>query len=333
MAFKIKRFIPASPLRNDVTPRFKVNLGKVKSQATKDGEAGYEADDKARKNKTGIYAPKQKTPRKKVTLKKFKAAKINIGDQKGIGEKDVLDSTPKISTKKPTKKTAPKDNSRKAIRKRKKADKAAGVSKSQMRANKAKSKSEAALEKAKKSKNPDYKAQLKRKSDRLAKRAERKGGSPVKAVGDPKDPKDPKKKYGKVTVKKDKNEYGSNRITVSQPYTTTTSGKKTNKSYKQLAKEGGDVAAAKKFNKNKTSSGVRTRTMLYGDAKPVGPKISVSTPKPKIDLSKKPTKPSNITVGPSIPGGKKKPPKIKKAKSKRIHIRKPSGRGRVTGCN
>jgi hypothetical protein len=46
-----------------------------------------------------------------------------------------------------------------------------------MRANKAKSKSEAALAKAKKSKNPDYKAQLKRKSDRLAKRAKRKGNS------------------------------------------------------------------------------------------------------------------------------------------------------------
>jgi hypothetical protein len=119
----------------------------------------------------------EKTPRKKVARVKTTAAKINVGDQKSIGEKDVLDSTPKISTKKPTKKTAPKDNSRKAIRKRKKADKAAGVSKSQMRANKAKSKSEAALAKAKKSKNPDYKAQLKRKSDRLAARAKRKGNS------------------------------------------------------------------------------------------------------------------------------------------------------------
>jgi len=106
---------------------------------------------------------------------------------------------------------------------------------------------------------------------------------------DPKDPKDSKKKYGKATVKKDKNEYGFNRITVSHPYTTTTNGKRTNKSYKQLAKEGGDVAAAKEFNKNKTSSGVETRTMLYGDAKPAGVQISASTPKPKIDLSKKPS--------------------------------------------
>ena len=108
--------------------------------------------------------------------------------------------------------------------------------------------------------------------------------SPLHAEGDPKDP---KKKYGKVTVKKDKNEYGSNRITISQPWSS--NGKKTSKSYKEFAAEGGDVAAAKKFNENKKSSGVRTRTMLYGDAKPAGPKISVSTPKPKIDLSKKPS--------------------------------------------
>ena len=71
----------------------------------------------------------------------------------------------------------PKDNSRKAIRKRKTADKAAGVSKSQMRANKAKSKSEAFMAKAKASKDPSMRAQLKRKSDRLAKRAARKGNS------------------------------------------------------------------------------------------------------------------------------------------------------------
>ena len=321
MAFKIQRFIPASPLRNQGTPRLTLNLGKVKSQATKDGEAGYEADDKARKNKTGIYAPKQKKTRKKVALTKTTAAKINIGDQKGIGEKDVLDSTPKISTKKPTKKTAPKDNSRKAIRKRKKADKAAGVSKSQMRANKAKSKSEAALEKAKKSKNPSYRAQLKRKSDRLAKRAERKGGSPAKAIGDPKDP---KKKYGKVTVKKEK-KGNTTTVTATRPYSTG-GGKKT---YKQFEKEGGNVTAAKKFNKGK-----ETKSITVVDKKSRGVKaVPTKSPKPKIDLSKKPTKPSNITVGTAIQGGKRKPPKIKQAKSKRIHIRKPSGRGRVTGCN
>ena len=108
--------------------------------------------------------------------------------------------------------------------------------------------------------------------------------SPLHIEGDPKDP---KRTYGKVTVKKDKNEYGSNRITISQPWSST--GKKTNKSYKEFAAQGGDVAAAKEFNKNKKSTGVRTKTMLYGNAKPVGPQISVSTPKPKIDLSKKPS--------------------------------------------
>jgi hypothetical protein len=46
-----------------------------------------------------------------------------------------------------------------------------------MRANKAKSKSEAASAKAKKSKNPSYRAQLTAKSERLAKRAKRKGNS------------------------------------------------------------------------------------------------------------------------------------------------------------
>jgi len=116
---------------------------------------------------------------------KLETRKINTGNTEALNKKDVSDSTPEISTRKPTVKAAPKDNSRKAIRKRKKADKAAGVSKSQMRANKAKSKSEAASAKAKKSKNPSYRAQLTAKSERLAKRAARKGGSPAK-LEDPK---------------------------------------------------------------------------------------------------------------------------------------------------
>lgn len=114
-------------------------------------------------------------------------------NKKSAPKENTLDAINKVSMKSnkfepvsKESKAAPKDNSRKAIKARKTADKKAGVSKSQMRANKAKSKSEAALEKAKKSKNPDYRAQLKRKSDRLAKRAKRKGGSPVKATGDPK---------------------------------------------------------------------------------------------------------------------------------------------------
>lgn len=159
-----------------------VGGGKVKSQATKDGEAGYEADDKARKNKTGIYAPKKKKIVKKETKpsgKQSKLSKTNLGkkgEQKKFGE-DVTMKSDKFVPASKESKAAPKDNSKKAIRTRKKADKAAGVSKSQMRANKAKSKSKAALEKAKKSKNPSYRAQLKAKSDRLAKRAKRKGNS------------------------------------------------------------------------------------------------------------------------------------------------------------
>ena len=141
--------------------------------------------------------------------------------------------------------------------------------------------------------------------------------------------KDPKRKYGKITVKKDKDEYGFNRVTVSQPYTTSTGGKKTGKSYKQLEKEGGDVNAAKKFNAEK--SGTRTKTFTYGNAKPAGVQISAKTPKPKIDLKAKPKKPSNITVGPLVPGKKKKQPKITKAKVK--GNRRPSGLGRVKGCN
>ena len=93
-----------------------------------------------------------------------------------IGLKPTKASDVKLSQK-PTVKAAPKDNSRKAIKARKTADKKAGVSKSQMRANKAKSKSEAASAKAKKSKNPSYRAQLTAKSERLAKRAKRKGNS------------------------------------------------------------------------------------------------------------------------------------------------------------
>ena len=106
-------------------------------------------------------------------------------NKKSAPQENTLDAINKVSMKKfvpaskktTTVKAAPKDNSRKAIRKRKKADKAAGVSKSQMRANKAKSKSEAASAKAKKSKNPSYRAQLTAKSERLAKRAKRKGNS------------------------------------------------------------------------------------------------------------------------------------------------------------
>jgi hypothetical protein len=156
---------------------------------------------------------------------------------------------------------------------------------------------------------------------------------------DPKDPKDPKREadrlaakdpkriYGKTTVKKGKDEYGFNTVTVSQPYTTSTRGK-TNKSYKQFAAEGGDVNAAKKFNAG--TSGTRTRTFTYGNAKPAGVQISAKTPKPKIDLKAKPKKGGSGVKTTIVPGKKKKQPKITKAKVR--GNRKLSGLGRVKGC-
>lgn len=256
-------------------------IGDPKKSASQEGSAGRNADDLARKNNTGIYAP-SKRPRAGKTLNemgkvKLESKGVQTGDY-GKGTKNKkgvvkgLDvKAPEISTKKPTVK--PKDNSRKAIRQRKKADKSAGVSKSQMRANKAKSKSEAFMAKAKASKDPSMRAQLKRKSDRLAKRAARKGGSPAKAVGDPKDP---KKKYGKVTVKKEK-KGNTTTITATRPYSTT-KGKKT---YKQFEKEGGNVAAAKKFNK-----GSDTKSITVVDKKQIGAKKLSATPKPKISSAK-----------------------------------------------
>jgi len=126
---------------------------------------------------------KKTVTKTKASGKQSKLSSTNLG-KKSTPKENTLDAINKVSMKSDKfvpaskkSKEVPKDNSRKAIKKRKTADKAAGVSKSQMRANKAKSKSEAALAKAKKSKNPDYKAQLKRKSDRLAKRAKRKGNS------------------------------------------------------------------------------------------------------------------------------------------------------------
>ena len=115
----------------------------------------------------------------KASGKQSELSKTNLGKkgkQKKFGEDITMKSDKFVPASKESK-AAPKDNSRKAIRKRKKADKAAGVSKSQMRVNKAKSKSEAFMAKAKASKDPSMRSQLKRKSDRLAKRAARKGNS------------------------------------------------------------------------------------------------------------------------------------------------------------
>jgi len=270
MAFKIKRFIPASPLRNEEAPRFKVNLGKNIPDETADEKATRDFTANLKNQK-----PKPKTKTKTVSRKKVSAIKTPKAKEIKSTIKASKASDVDVS-KKPTVKTAPKDNSRKAIRKRKKADKAAGVSKSQMRANKAKSKAEAALEKAKKSKNPSYRAQLKRKSDRLAKRAERKGGSPAKAIGDPKDP---KKKYGKVTVKKEK-KGNTTTVTATRPYSTGTSkGKDLGPDFKPTK--------AQTERANKRREGKETKSITVVDKKSRSIKSTAS--KPAADLSKKPT--------------------------------------------
>ncbi len=98
--------------------------------------------------------------------------------------------------------------------------------------------------------------------------------SPLHAEGDPKDP---KKKYGEVTVKKEK-KGNTTTVTATRPYSTSR-GKKT---YKQFEKEGGDVAAAKKFNKGK-----ETKSITVVDKKSRSIKSTAS--KPAADLSKKPT--------------------------------------------
>jgi len=137
------------------------------------------------------------------------------------------------------------------------------------------------------------------------------------------DPKDPKKTYGKVTVKKEK-KGNTTTVTATRPFSTKGEGKKT---YKQFEKEGGDVSAAKKFNKGK-----ETKSITVVDKKSRGVKaIPAKTPKPKIDLKTKPKKGGSGVKTTIVPGKKKKQPKITKAKVK--GNRKPSGLGRVKGCN
>jgi hypothetical protein len=112
--------------------------------------------------------------------------------------------------------------------------------------------------------------------------------SPLHIEVDPKEPKPSNVKYGALEKTSSTNSSGRTTVTVTQPFSS--NGKKTSKSYKEFAAEGGDVAAAKKFNENKKSSGVRTTTYSYGGNKSAGIKpVSTSTPKPRIDLSKKPS--------------------------------------------
>ena len=114
--------------------------------------------------------------------------------------------------------------------------------------------------------------------------------SPI-TLPDPKDPKPSDVKYGDIKKSSSTDQSGRTTVTVTQPFSTP-GGKKTGKSYKQFAKEGGDVEAAKKYNAEK--SGSRTKTYSYGGNKSASIKpVSSKTPKPKIDLSKKPSSPKN----------------------------------------
>jgi hypothetical protein len=107
---------------------------------------------------------------------------------------------------------------------------------------------------------------------------------------DPKDPKPNNVKYGDIQKSSSTNESGRTTVTVTQNFSK--KGGKTNKTYKQFEEEGGDVAAAKKFNIGK--SGSRTTTYSYGGNKGAGIKpVSTSVHKPKIDLNKKPSSPKN----------------------------------------
>ena len=104
MAFKINA--PFHREKNHQDGRDNRNeKSKQKSQVTIDGEAGYDADDKARKNKTGIYAPKQKKTREK--------AKTVASNSKGADIKvtKVKAEKPKVSSAKPTVKAAAKSKS------------------------------------------------------------------------------------------------------------------------------------------------------------------------------------------------------------------------------
>jgi len=146
------------------------------------------------------------------------------------------------------------------------------------------------------------------------------------------------KVYGKTTRTKTTDRDGVTTHTISTPYTTSGSGDATtNKSYKQLAAEGGDVEAAKKFNASATSSGVTTRSYKTFDVKPVGIKPFVPPPPtaditiPKVPKNSKPPMPTfSMSKGQSGGGTTKlidfniSIPRVRKTSS---------GSGNSCGCN
>ena len=90
---------------------------------------------------------------------------------------------------------------------------------------------------------------------------------------------------------------GTRTLTSTRNYTQTGTGKAT-KTYKQLKSEGGDVAAARKFNAKKSRSGTETESITSVNIKPYGitqPKVKITggaqvkitPPKPNTTIEKK----------------------------------------------
>ena len=103
------------------------------------------------------------------------------------------------------------------------------------------------------------------------------------ATGHTGDPKDSKKKYGKVTVKKEK-KGNTTTVTATRPYST-----KTNKG-KDLGPDFKPTKAQNdKANEARRATGSDTKSITVVDKKQIRPKKLSTTPKPKIDLQAKPS--------------------------------------------
>ena len=106
------------------------------------------------------------------------------------------------------------------------------------------------------------------------------------ATGHTEDPKDPKKKYGKVTVKKEK-KGNTTTVTATRPYSTSRGGKYLGKDFKPTK------AQTDKANKARRSTGSDTKSITVVDKKQIRPKKLSTTPKPKISSAKPSIKPSS----------------------------------------
>ena len=104
------------------------------------------------------------------------------------------------------------------------------------------------------------------------------------ATGHTEDPKDPKKKYGKVTVKKEKIG-NTTTVTATRPYSTSKGGKDLGKDFKPTK------AQTDKANKARRATGSDTKSITVVDKKQISAKKLSTTPKPKISSAKPSIKP------------------------------------------